>query len=590
MTVSYKRTNYCGELRAEHVEKTVTLAGWVQRRRDHGNIIFVDLRDRTGIAQIVFNPEFEEAIHDLAQGLRNEFVIAVTGKVCLRPDESLNPKLPTGEVEIFAEKLDILSKAATPPFMVEDDTDAGEELRLKYRYLDLRRPSMHRNFVIRHKATMAVRHYLDGLGFLEIETPFLAKSTPEGARDFLVPSRLSKGSFYALPQSPQLFKQILMVAGMEKYFQIVRCFRDEDLRADRQLEFTQIDVEMSFVTRENIIEMTEGMMAEIYRATLGIEIQTPIPRLPYSEAMSRFGKDAPDLRFGMELKDISDIAKDCGFKVFKGAVESGGRVKAISVPGIEEFPRSRQDALVDYVKIFGAKGLAWFHHTQDGLVSPIAKFFDEPTLSAIIERVESKVGDYIMFVADKESVVHDALGNLRLKLARELDMIPEDKLAFTWVLDFPLFHYNEDEQRLESEHHPFTAPLVEDMPLIDTDPLKVRAQAYDLVLNGNEIGGGSIRIHDSELQKKIFTALSIGEVEARDKFGFFLDALSFGTPPHGGIAMGFDRVVMLLCGESSIRDVIVFPKTQKGMCAMSSAPSPVDEKQLRELGMKLDLD
>jgi aspartyl-tRNA synthetase len=562
----------------------------VQRRRDHGNIIFVDLRDRTGIAQIVFNPEVEKDVHDLAQGLRNEFVIAITGKVCLRPDESINPKLPTGEVEVFAEKLDILSKAETPPFLVEDDTDAGEELRLRYRYLDLRRPSMHRNFVIRHRATMAARNYFDDLGFLEIETPFLAKSTPEGARDFLVPSRLSKGSFYALPQSPQLFKQILMIAGMEKYFQIVRCFRDEDLRADRQLEFTQIDIEMSFVTREDIIEMTEGMMAAIYRATLGIEIPTPIPRLPYSEAMSRFGKDAPDLRFGMELKDVSDIVKDCGFKVFKGAVESGGRVKAISVPGIDEFPRSRQDALVDYVKIFGAKGLAWFHHTPDGLASPIAKFFDEPTLAAIVEQVESKVGDHLMFVADNESVVHDALGNLRLKLARELDMIPEDQLAFTWVLDFPLFHYNEDEQRLESEHHPFTAPLVEDLPLMDTDPLKVRAQAYDLVLNGNEIGGGSIRIHDSELQKKIFAALNIGEVEARDKFGFFLDALSFGTPPHGGIAMGFDRVVMLLCGESSIRDVIVFPKTQKGTCAMSSAPSPVDDKQLRELGMKLDLD
>jgi aspartyl-tRNA synthetase len=590
VTKSYRRTYYCGQLRAEHAEETVTLAGWVQRRRDHGNIIFVDLRDRTGIAQIVFNPEVEKDVHDLAQGLRNEFVIAITGKVSLRPDESVNPKLPTGEVEIFAEKLDVLSKAETPPFLVEDDTDAGEELRLRYRYLDLRRPSMHRNFAIRHKATMAVRKYFDDLGFLEIETPFLAKSTPEGARDFLVPSRLSKGSFYALPQSPQLFKQILMVAGMDKYFQIVRCFRDEDLRADRQLEFTQIDVEMSFITREDIIEVTEGMMSEIYRAALGIEIPTPMPRLPYSEAMSRFGKDAPDLRFGMELKDVSDIVKDCGFKVFKGAIESGGRVKAISVPGIEEFPRSRQDALVDYVKIFGAKGLAWFQHTPDGLASPIAKFFDEPTLGSIAERVGSNVGDHVMFVADKESVVHDALGNLRLKLARELDMIPEDELAFTWVLDFPLFHYNEDEQRLESEHHPFTSPVVEDMSLIETDPLKVRAQAYDLVLNGNEIGGGSIRIHDSEVQKKIFAALNIGEVEAREKFGFFLDALSFGTPPHGGIAMGFDRVVMLLCGESSIRDVIGFPKTQKGVCAMSSAPSPVDEKQLRELGMKLDLD
>ncbi len=589
MTVSYERTSYCGELKAKDAEKTVTLAGWVQRRRDHGNIIFVDLRDRTGIVQIVFNPEFEEAVHNLAQGLRNEFVIAITGKVCLRPDESIHLKLPTGEVEIFAEKLDILSKAETPPFQVEDDTDAGEELRLRYRYLDLRRPSMHRNFVIRHKATMAVRNYFDKLGFLEIETPFLAKSTPEGARDFIVPSRLSRGEFYALPQSPQLFKQILMIAGMDKYFQIVRCFRDEDLRADRQLEFTQIDVEMSFVTREDIIAMTEGMMAEIYRAALGIEIPTPIPRLPYSEAMSRFGKDAPDLRFGMELKDVSDIVAGSGFKVFKGAVESGGFVKAICVPGIKEFPRSRQDELVDYVKIFGAKGLAWFHHAPEGLSSPIAKFFDESTLGAIADRVGSKVGDHIMFVADKESVVHDALGNLRVKLARELDMIPKDKLAFTWVLDFPLFHHNEEEQRLESEHHPFTSPMPEDFSLLDTDPLKVRAQAYDLVLNGNEIGGGSIRIHDSRLQPKIFGLLGIEKVEAREKFGFFLDALSYGTPPHGGIAMGFDRVVMLLCGESSIRDVIGFPKTQKGVCAMTGAPSPIDEKQLRELGIKVDL-
>ena len=590
MTVSYKRTNYCGELGAEHAEKTVTLAGWVQRRRDHGNIIFVDLRDRTGIVQIVFNPEVAASVHDLAQSLRNEFVIAVTGKVSLRPEESINPNLPTGEVEIFADKLDILSRSETPPFMVEDDTDAGEELRLKYRYLDLRRPSLQKNFIIRHKATMAVRNYFDKLGFLEIETPFMTKSTPEGARDFLVPSRMSKGSFYALPQSPQLFKQILMVAGMEKYFQIVRCFRDEDLRADRQLEFTQIDVEMSFVTSEDIIEITEGMMVEIYRAALGVEISTPMPRISHAEAMSRFGKDAPDLRFGMELKDVSDIVKDSGFKVFKGAVKGGGRVKAITVPGIEKFPRSRQDELVDYVKIFGAKGLAWFHHSPEGLSSPIAKFFDKPALEAISERAGSQVGDHIMFVADKESVVHDALGNLRLKLARELDMIPKDTLAFTWVLDFPLFHYNEEEERLDSEHHPFTSPLVEDLPLLDSDPLKVCAQAYDLVLNGHEIGGGSIRIHDSELQKKIFAALNIGEEEARERFGFFLDALSFGAPPHGGIAMGFDRVVMLLCGEPSIRDVIGFPKTQKGVCAMTGAPSPVDKKQLRELGVKLDLD
>ena len=590
MTIPYQRTNYCGEIRAEHARKTVTLAGWVQKRRDHGNLIFVDLRDRTGIVQVVFNPEIEAAVHDLAQSLRSEFVIAVTGNVSLRPEESANPKLPTGEIEVFAEKLYILSKAETPPFQIEDDTDAGEELRLKYRYLDMRRPSLQKNFFIRHKATIAVRNYFDRLGFLEIETPFLTRSTPEGARDFLVPSRMSRGEFYALPQSPQLFKQILMVAGMEKYFQIVRCFRDEDLRADRQPEFTQIDVEMSFVTREDIIAVTEEMMAEIYRATLGIEIPTPMPRLSYSEAVSRFGKDAPDLRFGMELKDVSDIVAESGFKVFMGAVESGGRVKAIGVPGIKEFPRSRQDELVDYVKIFGAKGLAWFHHGPEGLSSPIAKFFDESTLDAIIERVGSQPGDHIMFVADKENVVRDALGNLRIKLARELGLIPDNELAFTWILDFPLFHYNEEEQRLESEHHPFTSPMPEDLPLLDSDPLKVRAQAYDLVLNGNEIGGGSIRIHASELQTKIFAALNIGEVEAREKFGFLLDALSYGAPPHGGIAMGFDRIVMLLCGEPSIRDVIGFPKTQRGVCAMTGAPSPIDEKQLRELGIKVDLD
>jgi aspartyl-tRNA synthetase len=590
VSVPYERTDYCGELRADKSGSVVTLAGWVQRRRDHGNIIFVDLRDRTGIVQIVFNPEVNSAVHDLAQSLRNEFVIAVTGDVSLRPEESINPHLPTGEVEIFAQSLTVLSKAETPPFLVEDDTDAGEELRLKHRYLDLRRPAMQKNFVIRHKATMAVRNYFDKLGFLEIETPFLTKSTPEGARDFVVPSRLSRGEFYALPQSPQLFKQILMVAGMEKYFQIVKCFRDEDLRADRQLEFTQIDVEMSFVTREDVIGITEQMMVGIYRATLGIEIETPIPRLSYADAVSRFGKDAPDLRFGMELKDVSDIVKDSGFKVFKGAVESGGCVKAISVPGIKEFPRSRQDELVDYVKIFGAKGLAWFHHSADGLTSPIAKFFDESVLGAIAERVGSQVGDHIMFVADKTNVVHDALGNLRIKLARELDMIPDGERAFTWVLDFPLFHYNEEEQRLDSEHHPFTSPLPEDLPLLDTDPINVRAQAYDLVLNGNEIGGGSIRIHDSELQTKIFGLLNIGETEAHEKFGFLLDALSFGAPPHGGIAMGFDRIIMLICGEGSIRDVIGFPKTQKGVCAMTGAPAAIDPKQLRELGIRVDLD
>jgi aspartyl-tRNA synthetase len=380
-----------------------------------------------------------------------------------------------------------------------------------------------------------------------------------------------------------------MIAGMDKYYQIVKCFRDEDLRADRQLEFTQIDVEMSFVTREEIITVTEGMMAEIYRAALGIEIPTPMPRLAYADAIERFGKDAPDMRFGLELKNVSDLVARSEFKVFRNAIESGGLVKAISVPGIREFPRSRQDELVDYVKIFGARGLAWFHHTPEGLSSPIAKFFDESLLHEIIERVGSQPGDHIMFVADKSDVVHDALGNLRSKLARELGMIPEDQLAFTWVLDFPLFHYNDEEERLESEHHPFTSPGIEDVPLLDTDPLKVRAQAYDLVLNGHEIGGGSIRIHDSQLQTKIFALLNIGEVEARQKFGFLLDALSYGAPPHGGIAMGFDRVVMLLCGEKSIRDVIGFPKTQKGVCAMTGAPSPIDAKQLRELGIKVDM-
>jgi aspartyl-tRNA synthetase len=576
-------------LRAKNASETVTLTGWVQRRRDHGNIIFVDLRDRTGIVQVVFNPEIDAIIHTVAQKIRNEFVIAIKGAVRLRPDESINPKLATGEIEVFAETLEIFSQAETPPFQIEDDTDAGEELRLKYRYLDLRRPGLQKNFVIRHKAALAVRNYFDSQGFLEIETPFLTKSTPEGARDFLVPSRLSRGEFYALPQSPQLFKQILMIAGMDKYYQIVKCFRDEDLRADRQLEFTQIDVEMSFVTREEIITVTEGMMAEIYRAALGIEIPTPMPRLAYADAIERFGKDAPDMRFGMELKNVSDLVARSEFKVFRNAIESGGLVKAISVPGIREFPRSRQDELVDYVKIFGARGLAWFHHTPEGLSSPIAKFFDESLLHEIIERVGSQPGDHIMFVADKSDVVHDALGNLRSKLARELGMIPEDQLAFTWVLDFPLFHYNDEEERLESEHHPFTSPGIEDVPLLDTDPLKVRAQAYDLVLNGHEIGGGSIRIHDSQLQTKIFALLNIGEVEARQKFGFLLDALSYGAPPHGGIAMGFDRVVMLLCGEKSIRDVIGFPKTQKGVCAMTGAPSPIDAKQLRELGIKVDM-
>ncbi len=589
MTVSYKRTDYCGELGQRNAENTVTLAGWVQKRRDHGNLIFVDLRDRTGIVQVVFNPQVDATAHALAQSIRNEFVVAITGVVKLRPEESVNPKLATGEVEVFADRLEILNQAETPPFGIEDETDASEELRLRYRYLDLRRPSLQRNFFIRHRAAIAVRNYFDKLGFLEIETPFLTKSTPEGARDFLVPSRLSRGGFYALPQSPQLFKQILMVAGIDKYFQIVKCFRDEDLRADRQLEFTQIDVEMSFAQREDIIAVTEGMMTEIYRAALGFEIPMPMPRLSYQEAVSRFGKDAPDLRFGIELRDVSDIMSQSDFKVFKGTVEEGGLVKAISVPGIKEFPRSRQDELVDYVKIFGAKGLAWLHHTHEGLSSPIAKFFTKPALQAVAERLNSQEGDYILFVADKPGVVHDALGNLRLKLARELRLIPEDTLAFTWILGFPLFQYNDEEQRLESEHHPFTSPMPEDIILLDTDPLRVRAQAYDLVLNGNEIGGGSIRIHEPELQKKVFALLNIGEVEAQEKFGFLLDALSYGAPPHGGIAMGFDRIVMLLCGASSIREVIGFPKTQKGVCAMTGAPAPVDPKQLRELGLKLDL-
>jgi aspartyl-tRNA synthetase len=589
VSITYKRTHYCGELRSEHDRLTVSLCGWVNRRRDHGNLIFIDLRDRTGIVQVVFNPQISPETHELAQRLRNEFVLSVTGTVCLRPEESVNSKLATGEIEVFARSLEILNQAETPPFVVEDEIDASEDIRLKYRYLDLRRPSLQRNFFIRHRATIAVRNYFDRLGFVEIETPFLTKSTPEGARDFLVPSRLSRGSFYALPQSPQLFKQILMVAGLDKYFQIVKCFRDEDLRADRQPEFTQIDVEMSFVTREDIISVTEGMMAEIYRATLGAELSLPLPRLTYEEAISRFGTDAPDLRFGMELTDISDIAQESEFKVFRSAIESGGCVKGICVPGIKDFPRSQQDALIEYVKIFGAKGLAWFHHATDGLASPIAKFFDESLRNRIVERMGSKAGDYIMLVADKPEIVHNALGNLRVKLARELELIPQDKTAFTWILEFPLLHYNEEERRLESEHHPFTSPMPEDIALLDTDPLKVRAQAYDLVLNGNEIGGGSIRIHTPELQTKIFSLLNIGEVEAREKFGFLLDALSYGAPPHGGIAMGFDRVIMLICGAQSIRDVIAFPKTQKGVCAMTDAPSPVDPKQLRELGIKVDL-
>lgn len=588
-TGEMKRTHYCGAITTEDVGKTVTLCGWVHRRRDHGGLIFVDLRDREGFVQVVFNPQVNREAHEKAEKLRSEFVISVRGRVERRPEGTENPSIPTGEVEVLAEKLSILNESKPVPFPLEDETDVAENVRLKYRYLDLRRPSMQRVMITRHQVTRATRDYFYENGFLEIETPFLTKSTPEGARDYLVPSRVNPGAFYALPQSPQLFKQILMVSGYDRYFQIVRCFRDEDLRADRQPEFTQIDVEMSFVDREDIFETMEGLMEKIFRDVLGVSVNRPFRRMPYRQAMDLYGSDKPDLRFGMEITDITEEVKGSDFNVFNRVIESGGVVRALVAPQMAGISRSKIDELTEVASIGGAKGLAYFKVEEGGLSSPIAKFFGENHLKAIQEKTGAEAGDMIFIVADTWEVVCDSLGRLRLHLGRELNLIDEGRYEFLWVIDFPLLEYDEEEKRFVAMHHPFTSPVPDDIPLLDEDPLRVRAQAYDLVLNGSEVGGGSIRIHQRALQEKMFSLLNISEEEARVKFGFLLDALQYGAPPHGGIAFGLDRLVMIIAGVDSIRDVIPFPKTQKAVCLMSGAPSPVGKEQLKELHIKLDL-
>jgi aspartyl-tRNA synthetase len=584
-----RRTHRCGELRREHASQQVVLMGWVHRRRDHGGLIFIDLRDREGMVQVVFNPQVAADMHAKASRLRSEYVIAVTGTVVERPAGSANPNLATGEVEVVATDLTILSEANPLPFTLDGDEEVSEALRLKYRYLDLRRPHVQHNLIVRHRVVKAIRDYMDANGFLEIETPFLIRSTPEGARDYLVPSRLNPGHFYALPQSPQYFKQLLMISGFDRYCQIVRCFRDEDLRADRQPEFTQIDIEMSFPQTEELFALMEGMMVRAFEAGRGIDIPTPFPRLTYQEAMDRFGKDAPDIRFGMELCDITPLAAEGEFAIFRQAIEAGGQVKGLNAKGCAGYSRKELDDLTAFVKPFKAKGLAWLKVTDEGIQSPIARFFPEPTLQTITQRMRGEPGDLLLFVADKPEVVADALGNLRVHLGEGLGLIPRDLLAFVWVLDFPLLEYNEDERRYVAKHHPFTAPRDEDIPLLQTDPGRVRAKAYDLVLNGRELGGGSIRIHRRETQELMFQVLGMSKDEAYEQFGFLMEALELGAPPHGGIALGLDRLVMLLTGAPAIRDTIAFPKTQKATCLMTNAPARVDEKQLRELHLKVDL-
>jgi len=582
-----KRTHRCAEIGVENIGEEVTLMGWVQKRRNLGKLLFIDLRDISGLVQIVFDMDKDKDLFDKASDVRLEYVLAVRGTVARRAG-AVNEKLKTGEIEVIARELRILSSAEPTPIQVDENFTAREELKLKYRYLDLRKPSMQKNFILRHKVAKIARDYFDRHGFLEIETPMLIKSSPEGARDYLVPSRVHRGKFYALPQSPQLFKQILMVAGFDRYIQIVRCFRDEDLRADRQPEFTQIDLEMSFVDIDDVISINEGFIQEVFKKALDVDVKLPIPRLSYQEAMERFGSDKPDLRFGLELQDVSELVRNCQFKVFSGAVQEGGSVRLINAKGGAVFSRKEIDALTGVAKTYGAKGMAWLALTEDGIKSSFSKFLAEEEINSLLQAAAVEKGDLLCFVADANNqVVLESLGALRLELGRKMNLINENEYKFVWITDFPLLEYDEEEKRFVAKHHPFTSPMEEDIPLLETNPEKVRAKAYDIVLNGVELGGGSIRIHDRELQAGMFKALGFTEEEAWRKFGFLLEAFKYGTPPHGGMAYGLDRLVMLMAGCDSIRDVIAFPKVQNASCLMTNAPDFVDEKQLEELGIRI---